>query len=106
MDWLWLLLAGLLEVGWAIGLGYTDNFRKLGPTLLTLVVMVGSVYCLALAVRTIPLGTAYCIWTGIGAVGTVVLSIFLFNESANPVRFIFIAIIILGIVGLKVTGGH
>ncbi|QVL34900.1 multidrug efflux SMR transporter [Telmatocola sphagniphila] len=106
MDWGWLILAGLLEVGWAVSMMYTDSFRKLWPTLITLITMFASVYCLTLALRSIPLGTGYTVWTGIGAVGTVLLGIVLFNESANLLRIIFVAIILLGIVGLKLSGEH
>ncbi len=106
MDWIWLIIAGILEVGWAVGMGYTDNFRKPGPTLATLAVMFASVYCLTLAIRTIPLGTGYAVWTGIGVVGTVVLGIALFGEPANAVRLVFVTIIILCVIGLKMSGGH
>lgn len=106
MEWIYLLLAGLLEVGWAVGLKYTDGFSRPGPTAATVVGMIASVFFLALAVQTIPLGTGYAIWTGIGAVGTVLLGIVLFHESAAGPRLVFIAIILLGIVGLKMTSGH
>ncbi len=106
--WLLLLIAGLLEVAWAIGLTYTQGFTKLWPTVLTVAGMVASVFCLAMAVGEdkIPLGTGYAIWTGIGAVGAVGLSIYLFNESASPAKLIFMAIIVLGILGLKMSGEH
>jgi quaternary ammonium compound-resistance protein SugE len=103
MHWIYLLFAGLLEVGWAIGLKYTDGFSKLWPTVFTLLGMVGSVVLLALAVQKIPLGTAYAIWTGIGALGAVTLGIVLFGESASGPRLLFAAIILLGILGLKMT---
>lgn len=106
MEWIYLLLAGLLEVGWAVGLKYTDGFSRPVPTAATVAGMIASVFFLALAVRTIPLGTGYAIWTGIGAVGTVLLGIVLFHESAAGPRLVFIAIILLGIVGLKMTSGH
>jgi quaternary ammonium compound-resistance protein SugE len=106
MEWIFLTVAGLLEVGWAIGLKYTHGFTKPVPTAITLVLMVASVFFLALAVQKIPIGTAYAIWTGIGAVGTVVLGMILFGESAATARLVFIAIVLLGIVGLKVTAGH
>lgn len=105
MHWLYLLLAGLLEVAWAVGLKYTEGFTKPWPTALTIVGMVGSVALLALAVQTIPLGTAYAIWTGIGALGAVTLGIALFGEPASAPRLIFAAIILLGILGLKATAG-
>jgi quaternary ammonium compound-resistance protein SugE len=106
MEWVYLLVAGLLEIGWAVGLKYTDGFTRPWPTALTLVAMIASVFFLALAVQKIPLGTGYAIWTGIGAVGTVLLGIVLFAESATGPRLIFIAIILLGIIGLKMTAGH
>ncbi|WP_020470088.1 DMT family transporter [Zavarzinella formosa] len=105
-NWILLVVAGLLEVGWAIGLHYTEGFTKPWPTVLTVIGMIASVFCLALAVRTIPLGTGYAIWTGIGAVGAVSLSIYLFNESASPSKLIFMAIIMLGILGLKMSSDH
>jgi quaternary ammonium compound-resistance protein SugE len=103
MYWVYLLCAGLLEIGWAVGLKYTEGFTKLWPTVLTIVGMIGSVALLALAVQKIPLGTAYAIWTGIGALGAVALGIILFNESASGPRLICVAIILLGILGLKMT---
>ena len=106
MHWVYLLFAGLLEVGWAIGLKYTEGFTRLWPTVLTIIGMVGSVALLAMAVQKIPLGTAYAIWTGIGALGAVTLGIVLFNESASGPRLIFAAIILLGILGLKMTAGE
>lgn len=103
MDWFLLLLAGLLEVGWAVGLKYTDGFTRPWPTVLTLIGLAASMVCLALAVRSIPIGTGYAVWTGIGAVGTVILGIVLFDESRAAARVLFIAVILIGIVGLKVT---
>lgn len=105
-NWILLVVAGLLEVAWAIGLHYTEGFTKLWPSVLTVIGMIASVFCLALAVRTIPLGTGYAIWTGIGAVGAVALSIYLFKESASPTKLIFMAIIMLGILGLKMSSEH
>ena len=105
-NWILLLVAGLLEVAWAIGLQYTEGFTNPWPSFLTVAGMIASVFCLALAVRTIPLGTGYAIWTGIGAVGAVGLSIYLFNESASPSKLIFMAIILLGILGLKISSDH
>ena len=101
MAWIWLTLAGLLEVVWAIGLKYTEGVTRLGPSLVTGVAMVGSVYFLALAVRTIPIGTGYAVWTGIGAVGVAILGMILFDESRDLVRLGSIALIVLGIAGLK-----
>ena len=106
MEWVYLLIAGLLEVGWAVGLMYTDGFRKLWPSVFTLVGMIASVFFLALAVQKIPLGTGYVIWTGIGAVGASTLGIVLFAEPASAPRLVFMAIIVVGIIGLKVTSGH
>jgi quaternary ammonium compound-resistance protein SugE len=101
--WLILLLAGLLEIGWAIGLKYTDGFTKLVPTVLTATSMVASVVLLGIAVRTLPLGTAYAVWTGVGMVGTVILGIVLFAEPATAIRLGCISLIIAGIAGLKLT---
>lgn len=103
MAWTLLLVAGLLEIGWAIGLKYTDGFTRLGPSAITLAAMVASVVCLALALRTIPVGTGYAVWTGIGAVGTALLGIVLFGESADLARLACIGLIVAGIVGLKVV---
>ena len=103
MAWLILLLAGLLEIGWAIGLKYTDGFTKLVPTVLTATSMVASVVLLGIAVRTLPLGTAYTVWTGVGMVGTVILGIVLFAEPATAIRLGCISLIIAGIAGLKLT---
>ena len=103
MDWFLLLLAGLLEIGWAVGLKYTDGFTRLWPTVLTVLGLAASMVFLALAVRTIPIGTGYAVWTGIGAVGTVILGMVLFDESRAAARLLFIAVILIGIVGLKVT---
>ena len=103
MTWIILILAGLLEVAWAVGLKYTDGFSKLVPTVLTLSAMAGSVGLLGLALRALPLGTAYAIWTGIGTVGTVIYGIAVLNEPAGALRLACIAMIIGGIVGLKVS---
>jgi quaternary ammonium compound-resistance protein SugE len=103
MAWTLLLVAGLLEIGWAIGLKYTDGFTRLAPSAVTLVAMVASVVCLALALRTIPVGTGYAVWTGIGAVGTALLGIVLFGESAGAARLACIGLIVAGIVGLKIV---
>jgi quaternary ammonium compound-resistance protein SugE len=101
--WIILFLAGLLEIGWAIGLKYTDGFTKLMPTVLTATSMVASVVLLGIAVRTLPLGTAYAVWTGVGTVGTVILGIVLFAEPATAMRLGCISLIIAGIAGLKLT---
>ena len=101
--WLSLSIAGLFEVVWAVGLKYTDGFSRLWPSLFTLAAMAVSLYFLALALRSIPLGTGYAIWTGIGAAGTAILGIILFAESAAIPRLLCIAVIVGGIVGLKLT---
>lgn len=103
MDWMILLLAGLFEMAWAIGLKYTDGFTRLWPTLGTGAAMVVSLWLLGLAMRTLPVGTAYAVWVGVGAVGTVVLGIVLFGEPTNPGRMVSVALIVAGIVGLKLT---
>ena len=101
MAWFILLLAGLLEIGWAIGLKYTQGFTRLWPSVATLASMLASLLLLASALRTLPLGTAYAIWTGIGAVGTVVLGIILFGEPATAGRLVCVGLIVTGIAGLK-----
>ena len=103
MSWFYLALAGLLEIAWAIGLKYTDGITRLVPTAATLVAMIGSVWLLALALRTIPVGTGYAVWTGIGAVGTAILGIILFAEPATAARLVSIGLIVAGIVGLKLV---
>jgi quaternary ammonium compound-resistance protein SugE len=101
MIWLILFIAGLFEIAWAIGLKYTDGFTKVVPSILTIIAMIISLGLLSYAVKHIPVGTAYAIWTGIGAVGTAILGIILFNESKEFMRLFFIFLIIVGIVGLK-----
>ena len=101
--WLYLTLAGLLEIVWAVGLKYTEGFTRIGPTVVTAVAMAGSVWLLALALKTIPVGTGYAVWTGIGAVGTAVLGIILFAEPASAARLACIALIVAGIFGLKLV---
>ncbi len=103
MAWTILFLAGLFEIGWAIGLKYTDGFTRPVPTVLTAASMVISVVLLGIAMRSLPLGTSYAIWTGIGTVGTVILGIVLFAEPATAVRLGCIALIVAGIAGLKLT---
>lgn len=103
MPWLTLVLAGLFEIGWAIGLKYTDGFTRLKPTVATAVALVASMTLLGLAVRTLPLGTAYAVWTGIGTVGTALLGIMLFDEPATVARLTFIGLIVIGILGLKLA---
>ncbi len=103
MAWLILVLAGLFEVGWAIGLKYTDGFSRLWPTLGTVIAMLVSLGLLGIAMRALPVGTAYAVWVGVGAVGTVILGIVLFDEPANPARLISVGFIIAGIIGLKLA---
>jgi quaternary ammonium compound-resistance protein SugE len=103
MAWLWLTLAGLLEIVWAIGLKYTDGFTRFTPSAVTVAAMVGSVYFLAIAVRTIPIGTSYAVWTGIGAVGVAILGMVLFDEPRTFLRIVSILLIVAGIAGLKIV---
>lgn len=103
MAWVILLIAGLCEVSWAIGLKYTDGFTRLWPTLGTVAAMIVSMWLLGIAMKSLPVGTAYSVWVGVGAVGTVILGIVLFGEPANPVRLISVALIIAGIIGLKLA---
>jgi len=105
MPWIYLVLAGLFEIGWAIGLKYTEGFTRLWPTVGTVAAMTVSIVLLALAVKTLPIGTAYAVWTGIGAMGAVILGIVLFGDPATPLRLLCVALIFAGIVGLKLTGG-
>jgi quaternary ammonium compound-resistance protein SugE len=102
MAWITLFLAGLFEIAWAVGLKYTEQFTRPLPTFLTVVAMIASVVLLEHAVRTLPLGTAYAIWTGIGAIGTVLFGIWLFGESTSAARMACLALIVIGIVGLRV----
>lgn len=103
MSWIILVLAGLLEIGWAVGLKYTEGFTRLWPSVGTVLAMIASIVLLGLAMRELPLGTAYAVWTGIGAVGTVVLGIVLFGEAATVLRLASIGLILAGIVGLKLS---
>lgn len=103
MPWLLLIIAGLIESCWAIGLKYTDGFTKPLPSVLTLIGIVVSMYLLAVAARTLPIGTAYAVWVGIGTSGAVLLGIFLLGESANPLRMMFLTLMIISIIGLKFT---
>ncbi len=103
MAWIVLFFAGLLEIGWAIGLKYTEGFTRLWPSIGTALSMVLSVVLLGWAMRTLPVGTAYAVWTGIGAVGTVALGIVLFNEPATLARLGCVGLIVAGILGLKLT---
>ena len=103
MAWLILIVAGLFEIGWAVGLKYTEGFTRLWPTLGTVASMIVSLGLLGLALRTLPLGTAYAVWTGVGTIGTALLGIALFNESADLIRLACIGLIVAGIVGLKLV---
>lgn len=103
MAWVVLIVAGLFEVGWAIGLKYTEGFTRLWPTAGTLAAMIISLWLLGVAMKSLPVGTAYSVWVGVGAVGTVVLGIVLFGEPANAARLISVALIIAGIAGLRLA---
>jgi quaternary ammonium compound-resistance protein SugE len=103
MAWFLLLIAGLLEVAWAIGLKYTEGFTRLVPSVFTGLAIVGSMLLLGIAARTLPIGTAYGVWVGIGAVGAAVLGIFLFQEPATPARIFFLGLLLVAIIGLKVS---
>jgi quaternary ammonium compound-resistance protein SugE len=103
VSWIVLFVAGLFEIAWAVGLKYTEGFTRLWPSAATLVAMALSVLLLGWAMRTLPVGTAYAVWTGIGAVGTVVLGILLFGEPATAARLLCVALIVAGILGLKLT---
>ena len=101
MAWTYLFIAGLFEIGWAIGLKYSEGFTRLGPSVATIVSMLISVWLLGIAVRTLPVGTAYAVWTGIGTAGTAILGILLFGESAAALRLVCIVLVVAGILGLK-----
>ena len=103
MAWIILVLAGLFEVGWAIGLKYTEGFTRLWPTVGTVAAMVISLGLLGVAMKSLPVGTAYAIWVGVGAVGTVILGIVLFQEPVNALRMVSVGLIIAGLVGLKLA---
>ena len=106
MAWLILFLAGLFEIGWAVGMKYTDHFTRPLPTIATVIAMIASVLLLEYAARSLPLGTAYAVWTGIGAFGTVVLGIILFGEPASLARLACLALIVIGIIGLHAIPTH
>ena len=106
MPWIYLVIAGLLEIGWAIGLKYTEGFTRLWPSLWTAAAMAASVLLLAKALQDIPVGTGYAVWTGIGAVGTAVLGMALFEESRSALRLLCIALIVAGIAGLKLVSAE
>jgi quaternary ammonium compound-resistance protein SugE len=101
--WIYLVIAGLLETGWAVGLKYTDGFTRLVPSILTVVAIAASMILLAIAARTIPIGTAYSIWVGIGAVGAVILGIILFDEPRDFWRMVFVGTLVISLIGLKLT---
>jgi len=103
MTWVILFIAGLFEIGWAVGLKYTDGFTRFWPTVATALALLASMSLLGIALRTLPLGTAYAVWTGIGSVGTAVLGIILFREPATAIRLVCIGLIVTGIVGLKLV---
>lgn len=105
MAWFYLVLAGLFEVGWAIGLKYTDGFTRLWPTLGTIAAMVISLGLLGVAMKSLPVGTSYAVWVGVGAIGTAILGIVLLGESANLGRLASLGLIVAGIIGLKVSSG-
>lgn len=103
MAWIYLVIAGIFEIVWAMGLKASEGFTRLWPSVITVIGMLISFYFLAQASRTLPIGTAYAIWTGIGAVGAVIFGMILFNESRDLIRLLFVALIVAGIIGLRVT---
>ena len=103
MAWLLLLIAGLLEIGWAVGLKYTEGFTRLWPSVFTGTSMVASVVLLGIAMKSLPVGTSYAVWVGVGAIGTAILGIVLFGEPATPGRLLSLGLILAGIVGLKLA---
>lgn len=106
MHWLYLAAAGLFEIAWAVGLKYTEGWTRFWPSVITGVLMVASFYFLSLAVRSLPIGTAYAVWTGIGTVGAAILGMLIFDEPRNAIRVGFIFLIIAGIAGLKLTSAE
>ena len=104
--WIYLVIAGVLEIGWAIGLKYTEGWTRLAPSLLTAALMVASFYFLSLAVRVLPIGTAYAVWTGIGTVGAAILGVLIFGETRDAMKLICVLLIVSGIVGLKLSSPH
>lgn len=103
MNWLFLIVAGLFEIVWAISLKYTQGFSRLGPSILTIGAMVFSFYLLSVSLRTLPLGTAYAVWVGIGAVGTAIAGVLLFGESVTTLKLVSLILVISGIIGLKLA---
>ena len=106
MAWAYLVIAGLLEIAWAIGLKYTEGWTRLYPSVVTGAAMIASFYFLSLAVKTLPIGTAYAVWTGIGTVGAATLGILIFGESREVSKIVCIVLIVAGIIGLKLTSAH
>ncbi len=106
MSWVLLVIAGLLEICWAIGLKYTEGFSKFTPSLLTISAMIASMFLLGKAANALPIGTAYGVWVGIGTVGAAILGIVLFKESASGLKIFFLVMLVTSIIGLKVTSGH
>lgn len=106
MEWFYLFIAGLFEAGWAVGMKYTDGFSRLYPTLVTVAFMALSFYFLCKAVKTLPLGTAYAVWTGMGILGTAILGILLFDESCDTGRIVCILLIFTGVIGLKFMSAY
>jgi quaternary ammonium compound-resistance protein SugE len=106
MNWIYLFIAGILEIAWAIGLKYTEGWTKITPSIITGILMIASFYFLSLAVKTLPIGTAYAVWTGIGTVGTAILGMFFFNEPREFSRILCILLIVAGIAGLKLTAAE
>ena len=105
MAWVILIIASIFEIGWAVGLKYTEGFTRAWPSVLTIGAMAISMYLLSIAARTLPIGTAYAVWVGIGAAGTAILGLWLFKEPLTVARMVFLLMLIVAIVGLKVTGG-
>ncbi|SLM48226.1 multidrug efflux system protein [Nitrospira japonica] len=103
MAWVYLIIAGCFEITWAVGMKYTEGFTRLWPSIWTALAMIVSLWCLAIALRTIPIGTGYAVWTGIGAAGTAIMGMVLFDESSDLMRLLSIAFIVAGIVGLKLS---
>lgn len=106
MPWIYLAIAGLLEVAWAVGLKYTEGWTRLVPSLITAVLMIASFYFLSLAVRVLPIGTAYAVWTGIGTVGAAILGIVIFGEDRDVSKIVCVLLIVTGIAGLKLTSSQ
>lgn len=106
MAWVYLVIAGLLEVGWAVGLKYTEGWTRFYPSLLTAATMIASFYFLSLSLKTLPIGTAYAVWTGIGTVGAAILGILIFGETREVSKVVCVLLIVAGIVGLKLTSTH